>query len=154
MTPKLSLRSRPPILFLGTLALGVALEYVLPLPRWWPDGALARSAGAGSMLAGVAIMIAGIRNFSRADTPVPGHLPVRALVTTGIHGWSRNPIYAGMFLVYAGAGLAVASSWIAALTLPLAITMRYRVVAGEEAYLEERFGDAYRDYKSRVRRWL
>ena len=40
------------------------------------------------------------------------------------------------------------------LTLPLAITIRYGVVAREEAYLERRFGDAYRDDKARVRRWL
>jgi protein-S-isoprenylcysteine O-methyltransferase Ste14 len=40
------------------------------------------------------------------------------------------------------------------LTLPLAITIRYGVVAREEAYLERRFGDGYRDYKARVRRWL
>ena len=106
------------------------------------------------MTAGIAVMVAGIRNFTRADTPVPGHLPARRLVTSGIHGWSRNPIYVGMFTVYAGAGLAAASPWIAALALPLAVTMRYRVVAREEAYLEQRFGSHYRDYKTRVRRCL
>jgi protein-S-isoprenylcysteine O-methyltransferase Ste14 len=40
------------------------------------------------------------------------------------------------------------------LALPLAITLRLGVVAREEAYLERRFGDAYRDYKASVRRWL
>ena len=40
------------------------------------------------------------------------------------------------------------------LTLPLAITIRYGVVAPEEAYLERLFGEAYRDCKARVRRWL
>jgi protein-S-isoprenylcysteine O-methyltransferase Ste14 len=38
--------------------------------------------------------------------------------------------------------------------LPLALTIRYGVVRREEAYLERRFGDAYRAYKTRVRRWL
>ena len=76
------------------------------------------------------------------------------MCSSDLHGWSRNPIYVGMFLVYAGIGIAVRSPWILILTLPLAITMRYGVVAREEAYLERRFGDAYRDYKARVRRWL
>jgi protein-S-isoprenylcysteine O-methyltransferase Ste14 len=40
------------------------------------------------------------------------------------------------------------------LALPLAIVLRYGVVAREEAYLERRFGDEYRDHKARVRRWL
>ncbi len=73
---------------------------------------------------------------------------------TGIHGWTRNPIYLGMFLIYGGIGLAAQSPWVLMITLPLAITIRYGVVAREEAYLERRFGDVYRDYKARVRRWL
>ena len=59
-----------------------------------------------------------------------------------------------MFLLYAGIGLVARSAWVLILTLPLAITLRYGVVAREEAYLERRFGDAYRYYKARVRRWL
>jgi protein-S-isoprenylcysteine O-methyltransferase Ste14 len=59
-----------------------------------------------------------------------------------------------MFLVYGGIGIAARSPITLILTLPLAITIRYDVVAREEAYLEGRFGDAYRSYKARVRRWL
>ena len=110
--------------------------------------------GGGLILIGVAIVAAGVRNFSRAATPVPSNQPVRALVTTGIHGWSRNPIYVGMFLLYAGIGIGARSPWVLILALPLVIILRYRVVAREETYLERRFGDAYRDYKARVRRWL
>jgi len=40
------------------------------------------------------------------------------------------------------------------LTLPLAVTIRYGVVAREEVYLKLRFGEAYRDYRTRARRWL
>lgn len=154
MTPALSFCLRPPVLFFGALALGLALDALRPLPLAWQGDGLTRSAGGALMTAGVAVMVAGIRNFARADTPVPGHLPARRLVTSGIHGWSRNPIYVGLFTVYAGAGLAAASPWIAALALPLSITMRYRVVAREEACLERRFGSRYRAYTTRVRRWL
>ncbi len=147
--------ARPPLLYLACLIVGLVLDYVLPLPLTLPQSALVRwTAGGGLILLGAAIAAAGIRDFSRAATPVPTNQPVRALVTTGIHGWSRNPIYAGMFLLYAGIGLAAQSPWVVVLTLPLAITLRYGVVAREEAYLERRFGDPYRDYKARVRRWL
>jgi protein-S-isoprenylcysteine O-methyltransferase Ste14 len=147
--------TRPPFLFLGCLILGLFLDQVLPLPLPLPQSALVQwTAGGCLVVLGAAIIAAGFRNFSRAATPVPSNQPVQALVTTGIHGWSRNPIYVGMFLVYAGIGLAARSPWVLMLTLPLAVTMRYGVVAREEAYLERRFGDAYRDYKARVRRWL
>jgi protein-S-isoprenylcysteine O-methyltransferase Ste14 len=147
--------ARPPLLYLACLLLGLALDRLLPLPLTLPEAGLIRwTLGGGLIVAGLAIMVAGIRNFSRADTPVPSNLPVRALVTTGIHGWSRNPIYVGMFLLYAGIGIAALSPWILVLALPLVIILRYVVVAREEAYLERRFGDAFRDYKARVRRWL
>ena len=143
--------ARPPLLFLGALLLGLASDRLLPFPFTVPGG----DRVAGSLiLIGVALAAAAIRDFTRSATPVPTNKPTRALVTTGIHGWSRNPIYLGLFLVYAGIGIAARSPWALILTLPLAITIRYGVVAREEAYLERRFGEAYRDYKARVRRWL
>ena len=147
--------ARPPLLFLAALLAGLVSDHLLPSPFAVPEAGLVRWIIAGSLLLpGLALAASGIRDFSRAGTPVPTVEPTRALVTTGIHGWSRNPIYAGMFLVYGGIAVAARSPWTPILTLPLAITIRYGVVAREEAYLERRFGDAYRDYKARVRRWL
>jgi protein-S-isoprenylcysteine O-methyltransferase Ste14 len=147
--------TRPPLLFLAALLLGFASDRLVPLSFTLPGGYLVQLTVAGSLiLIGLALAAAGIRNFFRAATPVPTNEPTRALVTTGIHSWSRNPIYLGLFLVYGGIGLATGSLWVLILTLPLAITIRYGVVAREEAYLERKFGDAYRYYKVRVRRWL
>src|SRR5829696_786095 len=150
--------ARPPLLFLAALVLGFIADHLLPLP--FPISRISLAHWISAMMAsfiiltGLALGAAGIRNFARAATPVPGNQPVRALVTTGIHGWTRNPIYLGMFLLYVGIALVVRSPWILLLTLPLAITLHYGVVAREETYLERRFGDAYRDYTARVRRWL
>jgi protein-S-isoprenylcysteine O-methyltransferase Ste14 len=147
--------TRPPVLYIACLVLGFAFDHLLPLPLTFPEVAwVCWTAGGGLILIGVAIMAAGARNFSRAATPVPSNQPVRALVTTGIHRWSRNPIYVGMLLLYAGIGIAARSPGVLLLALPLVIVLRYGVVAREETYLERRFGDSYRDYKARVRRWL
>ena len=147
--------ARPPLLFLGALLLGLVSDYLLPLPFTVPGTDLVRWIIAGALiLLGLALAAAGIRNFSRASTPVPTNEPTRALVTTGIHGWTRNPIYLGMFLLYGGIGIAARSPSILLLTLPLAIVIRYGVVGREEAYLERRFGDTYREYKGRVHRWM
>lgn len=152
------IRLRPPLLFLGALVLGFGLEHLLPLP--FPIGrtGLGHWLGAyiagGLILLGIAVFAAGIRSFSNAGTPVQRTKPARALVTTGIHGWSRNPIYLGMLFALVGIGLVTRNPWILILVLPFAVTIRYGVVAREEAYLERRFGNAYRAYKARVRRWL
>ena len=147
--------ARPPFLFLAALLLGFVSDRLLPLWFAVPGGSTVQWVLAGALiLIGLGLAAAGIRDFSRAGTPVPTNAPTRALVTTGIHGWTRNPIYLGMFLVYGGIAIGGRSPWTLVLTLPLAITMSYGVVAREEAYLERRFGDAYLDYKARVRRWL
>ena len=147
--------ARPPLLFLGALLLGFVLDRLLPLPLPVPRIGLVHWILAGSLiLIGLALGAAGIRNFSRAGTPVPTNEPTRALVTSGIHGWTRNPIYLGMFLICGGIDVAARSPWVLLFMLPLALTIRYGVIAREEAYLERRFGDAYRDYEARVRRWL
>ena len=147
--------ARPPVLFLAALLLGLAADRLLLVPFAVPATDVAALVVAAFLIViGVAFAAAGIRDFSRAATPVPTNQPTRALVTTGIHGWSRNPIYVGMFLIYGAIGIAARSPWMLILTLPLAIAIRYGVVAREEAYLERRFGGAYRDYKARVRRWL
>jgi protein-S-isoprenylcysteine O-methyltransferase Ste14 len=147
--------ARPPLLFLAALLLGFASDRLLSFPFTVPGGDPVHWTVACSfILIGLALAAAGIRNFSRAARPVPTNEPTRALVTAGIHGWSRNPIYLGLFLLYGGIGIAAHSPSTLILMLPLAITVRYGVIAREEAYLDPRFGDAYRDYKARVRRWL
>ncbi|MDB5551309.1 MAG: isoprenylcysteine carboxylmethyltransferase family protein [Rhizobium sp.] len=150
--------ARPPLLFLAALLLGFVFDHLVPLPFPVAGTGLVHWISAISagflILIGIAVFAASIRNFSSAATPVQGTKPTKALVTTGIHGWSRNPIYLGMFLVYGGIAIAVRSPWILIFMLPLAMTIRYGVVAREETYLERRFGDVYRDYRARVRRWL
>jgi protein-S-isoprenylcysteine O-methyltransferase Ste14 len=147
--------ARPPLLFLAALLLGLAFDRLLPRLFAVPGTDLVYWMSGGAMiLLGLALFAAGIRNFSRAGTPVPTNQPTRVIVTTGIHGWTRNPIYVGMFLVYGGIAIAARSPWALILMLPLAVTIRYGVVAREERYLETKFGDAYRDYRASVRRWL
>lgn len=147
--------ARPPLLYFAALVLGFVADRLLawsfPLA---PDGLVHGIIAALLIVIGMALFLAGTGNFLRASTPIPTNRPTSALVTTGIHGWSRNPIYLAMFMMYAGIGVALRSPSILILTLPLAIVIRYGVVAREEAYLERRFGDAYREYKARVRRWL
>lgn len=150
--------ARPILLFPAAILFGFTLDHLLRLPlqisiigmSHWISAVIAGSL----ILVGIAMFATSVGVFSRAGTPLPTNQPARALVTSGIYRWTRNPIYLAFFLVYVGIGIAVRSPWILLLTLPLAVTIRWGVVAREEAYLERRFGDTYRDYKARVRRWV
>jgi protein-S-isoprenylcysteine O-methyltransferase Ste14 len=148
-------RLPPPLLFLGALVLGIVLEWLWPL--YWLDSLpppLRYWLGGGLFLAGAALLAAAIRLFRRAGTAIPPWEPSTALVTTGVYGLSRNPIYLGMILIYVGIAFVFAASWAFLLLLPVLIALQIEVIRREETYLERRFGEAYRQYRQEVRRWL
>ena len=144
----------PPLIFLAFLALAAVLEALAPslTATLFPHARYV--AGAVLFIIGLLIGIAGLRGLSAAATNISTDLPTTALVVDGIYGQSRNPLYLAMTLAYIGLAVAAGSAWAIALLLPLLVLMHVGVISREEGYLEREFGDMYRQYKSRVRRWL
>lgn len=146
----------PPLLYLGAVALGFALDAVLPL-RFAADGladGIQYGLGGALVALGFAIVATAAIQFRRANTNVPTNRPTMALVTTGLYAYSRNPIYLSLSLCQAGIAVAADRLWVLLLLGPVLVVMRYGVIAREERYLEHKFGRTYTDYKARVRRWL
>ena len=142
----------PPLIHLAGILVGLGLDAI------WPAPLLAATTqyilGGVLIVLGVAVVLACALGFRRAGTSVPTQTPTTALVIRGLYRYSRNPIYIALSLIHLGVAVAVDSPWIAA-TLPIVlIVINFGVIAREERYLEAKFGDAYRDYKARVRRWL
>ena len=143
---------RPPLVYLAAILVGLGLHRARPLPlpdRMWL-AALGAVLIAGSILLfGYAVML-----LRAAGTPVPARKPTTTIVRTGPYRFSRNPIYLAFSLLHLGIALLVGTWWLVA-TLAVALAlMHWVVVPREERYLEAKFGDEYRDYKSSVRRWL
>ena len=90
----------------------------------------------------------------RAGTNIRPDLPTTALVTEGPFRFTRNPLYLGLTLMYAGIALLIPGTWPLLLLVPVLLVMRWGVIAREERYLERKFGEPYRAYLGRVRRWL
>ena len=145
--------ARPPLIVLGTFGLGLALQWLLPV-LCLVSGAGHRWLGAALGVAGVSLMAWAIRTFRAAGTHVETWRPTQTIVTRGPYGWSRNPIYVAMLLIYVGLGMALDALYVLALALPLFIVLRLGVIAREERYLERKFGQEYLAYKARVRRWF
>jgi len=79
--------------------------------------------------------------------------PPDRIVEAGPYRWVRNPMYLGHLIFFAGLAL-VLHSWIAAAVFALHLVWFDRRVRSDERHLAERFGEAYRDYCRRVKRWI
>lgn len=77
----------------------------------------------------------------------------RALVTTGPYAFSRNPMYVGWTLLYAGLALRSNNAWTATF-FPVVLALTHLTVRREEASATREFGDDYRAYRRSVRRYL
>ena len=141
----------PPVIFIAFLAIGFVLESALPdnnLPSWlqW--------FGVLPIVFGVVLVVAFERELSRARTSANPYRPTTAIVTTGPFRMSRNPAYLGMTTVYIGIALVADSPWALATLVPALVVIHFGVIVREERYLERLFGDEYRSYKGRTRRWI
>ncbi|MCZ6758832.1 MAG: isoprenylcysteine carboxylmethyltransferase family protein [Gemmatimonadetes bacterium] len=145
-------RMMPALPCLLGFVLGLACNWVWP----WPLGPYEYVLPAGALLAVVVVVLVVnlLRAFSRHDTSPDPKEESTAIVDTGPFRFSRNPAYVAAGLLQAVLGLLFNNVWILLTIIPAMIVIHYVVVIREEAYLEEKFGEAYLDYKSQVRRWI
>ena len=95
-------RFPPPFVYLGALLLGLAAERFVTLRSFGIDWRLLVATGALLFVAGAAMMLAAAGLFRRLGTNVPPSQPTTLIATTGPYRWTRNPMYLGMALIYAG----------------------------------------------------
>ena len=143
----------PPLLYIVPLGVGALLQRVVPitiLPR-----SVWTVAGGWLLFAlGLALFVAALLTFRKARTSLVPIKPTTAIVETGPYRFTRNPMYVSMTLVYLGVTLWIDSVWPLVFLPVILFTVQHAVIAREERYLEAKFGEAYRGYKARVRRWI
>lgn len=151
-----AVRFPPPLVAIATIALGVILGYIWPLDfglrpftpeRYWIGGAIIVAAIAGLVIWPSVLF----RRTGQSEIP---WTPTPEIIVEGPYHFTRNPMYLAMVLICVGFTVLLAKGWILILT-PLCAFLLYRIaIKPEEAYLEGKFGDSYRAYKARVRRWI
>lgn len=147
-----SVRVPPPLVYFAAIALGYWLRGRDAL-AFVPAG-LTQPVGAALVVLGVALAVAGAVTFRRAGTSPNPTKPSTTVVMHGVYRVTRNPMYLGMTVLTLGAAVWLDTAWILVFLVPALALMRWHVIAREEAYLEAKFGEPYREYKRRVRRWL
>lgn len=138
---------------MSALAAGVILQALMPHPLF-ARPAVGYIVGSPLIVLGLTLSLFVIRHFRRAATPISPLRPSRQLVVSGPYRFSRNPDYVGQALLYVGVALVLNALWVLLAAFPALLLVRYGVIAREERYLETLFGEDYRRYRQRVRRWL
>lgn len=142
----------PPILTLIFLMIAYLAKRFVPLPFDTPTWL--QPLGIFFILSGCFLALAAIREFIKAKTTINPHGSVSNIISSGIFGLTRNPIYLGFVSILIGVPLYFNTYWGIILAPVLIMCFNYFVIQHEEAYLEKKFGEQYASYKSRVRRWL
>ena len=147
-------RFPPPFVFLGGVILGIVIDrFVMTVP--FPFARAASLAiGAILMAIGAALPVSARMHFKRTGQSVRPWDPTPELIFEGPYRFTRNPMYVGLTLFEIGFALVLNNVWVAALAAPALAAVHFTAVLPEERYLSGKFGDSYRNYLGRVRRYL
>jgi protein-S-isoprenylcysteine O-methyltransferase Ste14 len=112
-----------------------------------------RHLGAVLIIGGlVVIVLAALQFRKHATTILPREVP-RAMIDTGLYGYSRNPIYVADAMILAGVALRADLAGLVLVPVFMwVITQRF--ILGEEAGLRAQFGAGFEAYAARVKRWV
>lgn len=104
--------------------------------------------------ASMALLAASKQRFHDAGTPVRPKSRTTAIVDNGPYRFTRNPMYLAMAGVMTGLAVILGSLALAVAAVAFVVVVHYGVVLREERYLLGLYGDTYRGYMQRVRRWI
>lgn len=152
----LELKIPPLVVVLIAAGLMLLMRWLTPAISVSLDLGLRMWAALPVLAAGIAIAVSGVLQFRRSRTTVNPMTPERAsaLVSSGIYGHTRNPMYVGMLLALLAFAVVLASP-ASLLILPAFVVYMNRFqILPEERALARQFGAEFQAYKSRVRRWL
>lgn len=142
----------PPMVFILLMAAGYLMSLIVPVAI--SDDPVVKALGVASAVFGLAVILSAVVAFRRARTSLKPWKPAAKIVQTGLYAWSRHPIYIAFCFITVGIGLFFNIFWIAISFIPSLIIVYFSAIRKEEAYLESKFGEEYRAYKAKVRRWL
>ena|SRR5689334_9150028 len=146
-------RFPPPLVYVAFILVGAALAYAAPLPVPGPRY-LSVAAGVIIVLGGVLLIADALKLFRHTGQDPAPWKPSPELVLGGSYRFTRNPMYLGLTCIQVGLGLALNNLWVSLLSAFSLLAVHFIAVVPEERYLAEKFGDSYRAYMIKVRRYL
>src|ERR1051325_6079921 len=142
----------PPLIYAAAFLIALLLHRLALMTIF--GGGLALWPGLALVALSVGLAIWGRQALVSAGTNVNPYRPSTAIVDSGPYRFTRNPLYVALTLMYVGLTLAFDTWWGFILLVPVLIIMHLGVIRREERYLQRKFGESYRGYRARVRRYL
>ncbi|MEL6957667.1 MAG: isoprenylcysteine carboxylmethyltransferase family protein [Pseudomonadota bacterium] len=143
----------PPVWLLICVVCAYALT-AANAPGSFDPNLIMRGIGGIMVASGLGLMILAVFEMRRHRTTVIPHLTASSLVTTGIFGYSRNPIYLGDLLILAGLCLRWGAVSALLLVPVLYWVLQKRFIEAEESRLSASFGPDFEAYRAATRRWI
>jgi protein-S-isoprenylcysteine O-methyltransferase Ste14 len=146
------------VLFVGPGPLTVLVPWLLsrwevqePLFGW----AWLRAVGVALLVFGIPVLAESIARFVwKGRGTLTPMVPTRHLVISGLYRYVRNPMYVGVISIILGEAVVLGSGDVLIYAAVVALGFHLFVVLYEEPTLRRAYGSEYRDYCTRVRRWI
>ncbi len=148
--------SKPKVLPLAWMSMALMASYALD--RWYPIATVIPRpfhwAGLALTVPGLALLFHSAVLFIRQKTGLLPFSEASSLVSSGLYRFSRNPMYLGMLVFLLGVALFLGSVSALYPVIVFGWIIHYRFIRNEELFLAERFGEEYKAYRKKVRRWI
>ena len=141
----------PPTYLLIAIGVMVALHFLVPVVRWMPGPW--NWLGTVLIVLGTALDVWADAIFKKVQTTVKPGETSTTLVTSGPFAFSRHPMYLGMVAMVLGVAV-VLGSVTPLVVVPVFVWVLEVFIRLEEKSMDATFGDAYGDYRRKVRRWI
>jgi protein-S-isoprenylcysteine O-methyltransferase Ste14 len=152
MMDRADVKVMPPFVLLGFLGLELLVAVLAPMRALPAPVALPR--GIGVTAGSVVVLLLAVREIAHAKAAFDVSRPTTKIIASGVFHVTRNPVYLSMILLVIGIGLILNSPCSILLAAPMDSLLCLTIIRPEERYLEDKFGDIYRAYRSRTPRWL
>jgi len=143
--------SFPPLYFFIAVPLTIAFYFIFPEFNiiTWPYHLL----GVLLIIGGGFVVNKSSNLFTQKDTTFYLDTP-SVFVQSDFYQFSRNPMYVGAVILIFGLAILVGNLLSILVSILFFLAIHFLCIPPEEEMMEKTFGQAYLDYKQKVRRWL
>lgn len=144
----------PPIIFCCLVLLGFITRWIYPVDFIFSSWVLCILIGLPMITLAGLIALSSMIIMKKKKTAIVLTKPTTTFITTGVFKFTPNPLYLSLLLAMTSIVFFANSAWHFLLLIALFFVFNFGIVTKEENYLEDKYGEQYRQYKKRIRRWI